>query len=249
MKTLQFDIITIFPGMFESPLNESLIKKARDKGLLEFRAHDLRDYSQDKHRKVDDYPFGGGVGMVMNVDPIVRAIEAVKQDRPSAKTLLMAPGGKPFDQDKAWELSREESLILVCGRYEGVDERVRHFVDEEISIGDYVLNGGEIPAMVIIEAVSRLVPGVVGDETSVVEESFARNLLEYPQYTRPREFREYEVPEILISGDHAKIRDWQLKEALKKTARVRPDLLKKFNLTDQDKVALPPDALAQGGLE
>lgn len=238
MKTLQIDIITIFPGMFESLFNESLISKAREKGLLEFRTHDLRDYSQNKHRNVDDAPFGGGVGMVMNADPIVRAIEAVKQDRPHAKTLLLSPGGKPFVQGRAWELSREESLILVCGRYEGIDERVRHFVDEEVSIGDYVLNGGEVPAMVVIEAVSRLIPGVVGDEASIVEESFSGNLLEYPQYTRPREFRGYEVPEILVSGDHAKIRDWQHNEALKKTARVRPDLLKKVKLTDRDKVAL-----------
>ncbi len=238
MKTLQFDIITIFPGMFESPLNESLLKRAREQRLLEIRLHNLRDYSQDKHRKVDDYPFGGGVGMVMNVDPIVRAIESVKQDRPNARTILMSPAGTPFSQEKAWELSREESLILVCGRYEGVDERVRHFIDEEISIGDYVLTGGEIPAMAVVESVARLVPGVVGDESSIVEESFSDDLLEYPQYTRPREFRGFKVPEILVSGDHSKIQDWQRQEALKKTARVRPDLLKKVKLTDQDKVAL-----------
>lgn len=239
MRTLRFDIITIFPGMFESPFNESLLSRAREKGLLDIRLHDLRDYTRDKHRKVDDYPFGGGVGMVMNVEPIARAIEAVKKDRPGSRTILFSPGGTPFSQEKAWEFSRTEGLILICGRYEGVDERVRlHFVDEEISIGDYVLSGGEVPAMALVEAVSRLLPGVVGDEQSIVEESFAANLLEYPQYTRPREFQGYKVPEVLISGDHKKIRDWQQSQALKRTAEVRPDLLKKLKLSDQDKVAL-----------
>lgn len=239
MKTLQFDIITIFPGMFTSPLDESLLKKARERGLLEFKTHDLREYSLNKHRKVDDYPFGGGVGMVMNVEPIDRAIEAVKRDRPRARTILLSPGGPTLTQEKAWELSREESLILVCGRYEGVDERVRLFcVDEELSIGDYVLAGGEVAALVVIEAVSRLVPGVLGDETSVVEESFSAPLLEYPQYTRPREFKGHEVPEVLVSGDPKKIKEWQRRAALEKTARVRPDLLKKLQLTDGDKAAL-----------
>ena len=227
MRTLRFDIVSIFPGMFESPFADSIIQRAWEEGLLDLRVHDLRDYSLNKHRKVDDTPFGGGVGMVMNVEPIARVIAAIKKEVPETRTILLSPGGRPFDQEKAWELSRLPSLTLICGRYEGIDERVRlHFVDEEISIGDYVLTGGEIPAMVLVEAISRLVRGVLGDPESVVEESFTGELLEYPQYTRPRDYQGFKVPEILVSGDHKKIRDWQKAEALKKTARVRPDLLK-----------------------
>jgi|TARA_Y100000031_G_scaffold4834_1_gene5944 tRNA (guanine37-N1)-methyltransferase len=213
--------------MFESPLNESILKRARDEGLLEITLHDLRDYTLDKHRRVDDCPFGGGVGLVMNVEPIVRAIEAVRENRPGARVILLSPGGQSFDQKMAWELSEEENLILVCGRYEGVDERVLNFVDSAVSIGDYVMAGGEVPAMVIVEAVSRLIPGVVGDESSIIEESFEGNRLEHPQYTKPREFRGLKVPEVLLSGHHRKIQDWQRKEALKKTAAIRPDLLEK----------------------
>ncbi len=228
MRTLRFDIVSIFPGMFESPFGDSIIQRARKEGLLDIRLHDLRDYSLNKHKKVDDTPFGGGVGMVMNIEPIARAITAVKKEVPDTRTILLSPGGRPFNQEKAWELSRLPSLTLICGRYEGIDERVRlHLVDEEISIGDYVLTGGEIAAMVLVEAVSRLVPGVLGDPDSIVEESFSADMLEYPQYTRPQDFQGFKVPEILVSGDHKKIRDWQRAEALKKTARVRPDLLKK----------------------
>ena len=235
MKTIRFDIITIFPEIFDSPLSASLLGKARQEGLLDFNTHDLRDYSLNKHRKVDDYPFGGGVGMVMNVEPIARAVEAVKKDRPKARSILLSPSGRPFNQKKAWELSREEEIILVCGRYEGVDERVRlHVVDEEISIGDYVLAGGEFAALVVLEAVSRLVPGVLGDERSVVEESFSDALLEYPQYTRPQEFEGHRVPEVLVSGDPKKIQSWQRQEALKKTAEVRPDLLNDQKRADHD---------------
>ena len=220
--------------MFESPFGDSIIQRAREEGLLDLRVHDLRDYSLNKHRKVDDTPFGGGVGMVMNVEPIARVVAAIKKEVPETRTILLSPGGRPFDQEKAWELSRLPSLTLICGRYEGIDERVRlHFVDEEISIGDYVLTGGEIPAMVLVEAISRLVPGVLGDPESVVEESFTDGLLEYPQYTRPRDYQGFKVPEILISGDHKKIRDWQKAEAVKKTARVRPDLLKKNKQQDK----------------
>ncbi len=214
--------------MFASPFGDSIIQRAREEGLLDIRVHDLRDYSLNKHRKVDDAPFGGGVGMVINVEPVARVIAAIKKEVPETRTILLSPAGRPFDQKKAWELSRLPSLNLICGRYEGVDERVpRHFVDEEISIGDYVLTGGEIPAMVLVEAISRLVPGVLGDPASTAEESFTDGLLEYPQYTRPRDYQGFKVPEILVSGDHKKIRDWQKAEALKKTARVRPDLLKK----------------------
>jgi len=212
--------------MFISPFSESILKRAQEEGLVEIAVHDLRDYTLDKHGRVDDYPFGGGAGMVMSVEPIDRAVEAVKQQSPGAHTILMSPAGKRFDQGKAWELAEKESLILVCGRYEGVDERVRQgVVDEELSIGDYVLSGGEIPAMAVVEAVSRLVPGVIGDEACLHEESFSQGLLEYPQYTRPREYKGFEVPDVLTSGDHKKIREWQKQEALKKTRRNRPDLI------------------------
>jgi len=228
LRTLRFDIVSIFPGMFASPFGDSIIKRAREAGLLDIYVHDLRDYSLNKHRKVDDSPFGGGVGMVMNVEPIARAITAVKKEVPETRTILLSPGGRPFDQEKAWELSRLPSLTLICGRYEGIDERIRlHYVDEEISIGDYVLTGGELPAMVLVEAISRLLPGVLGDPESVVEESFHDDLLEYPQYTRPQDYEGLKVPEILVSGDPKKIRDWQKAEAIKKTAQVRPDLLEK----------------------
>lgn len=228
MRTLRFDIVSIFPGMFASPFGDSIIQRAREAGLLDIHVHDLRDYSLNKHRKVDDSPFGGGVGMVMNVEPIARAITAVKKEVPETRTILLSPGGRPFDQEKAWEFSSLPSLTLICGRYEGIDERIRlHYVDEEISIGDYVLTGGELPAMVLVEAISRLLPGVLGDPESVVEESFHDDLLEYPQYTRPRDYEGLKVPEILVSGDPKKIRDWQKAEALKKTAQVRPDLLEK----------------------
>ena len=214
--------------MFASPFGDSIIQRAREAGLLDIHVHDLRDYSLNKHRKVDDSPFGGGVGMVMNVEPIARAITAVKKEVPETRTILLSPGGRPFDQEKAWELSSLPSLTLICGRYEGIDERIRlHYVDEEISIGDYVLTGGELPAMVLVEVISRLLPGVLGDPESLVEESFHDDLLEYPQYTRPRDYEGLKVPEILVSGDPKKIRDWQKAEALKKTAQVRPDLLEK----------------------
>ena len=214
--------------MFASPFGDSIIQRAREAGLLDIHVHDLRDYSLNKHRKVDDSPFGGGVGMVMNVEPIARAITAVKKEVPETRTILLSPGGRPFDQEKAWELSSLPSLTLICGRYEGIDERIRlHYVDEEISIGDYVLTGGELPAMVLVEAISRLLPGVLGDPESVVEESFHDDLLEYPQYTRPRDYEGLKVPEVLVSGDPEKIRDWQKAEAIKKTAQVRPDLLEK----------------------
>ena len=229
MRRLRFDILSIFPGMIESPFGDSIIHRAQKKGLLEIRIHDLRDFTLNKHRKVDDTPFGGGVGMIMNVEPIARALEAIKKDVPKARTILLSPGGKPFNQKKAGQLAHQESLILICGRYEGIDERVRlHFADEEVSIGDYILTGGEIPAMVLLETVSRLIPGVLGDSESIVEESFTGGVLEYPQYTRPRDFKGFKVPDVLVSGDPKKIRAWQKAEALKKTESVRPDLFEKI---------------------
>jgi len=214
--------------MFDSPFRESLLSKAQDNGIVEIRTHDLREYTLDKHNRVDDTPYGGGVGMVMNIEPIDRALEAVKKDRPNAYSILLSPGGYRFDQKKAWELSRKDEIILVCGRYEGVDERVSELVDEQLSIGDYVMNGGEVPAMVVVETVARLVPGVVGDEQSLAEESFSEEMLEYPQYTRPREYKGHEVPEVLLSGDHKKIEEWKRQEALKKTAKHRPDLVRRI---------------------
>ena len=228
MKTIRFDIISIFPGMFDSPFRESLLNRAQENGIVEIRTHDLRDYTLNKHGRVDDTPFGGGVGLVLNVEPIDRALEAVKKDRPKAHSILLSPGGYRFDQEKAWELSRKEEIILVCGRYEGVDERVSSLVDEELSIGDYVMNGGEVPAMVLVETVARLVHGVVGDEQSLEDESFASEILEYPQYTRPRDYKGLQVPEVLVSGDHKKIQEWKRQAALKKTAKYRPDLYKKM---------------------
>ena len=229
MRRLRFDIVSIFPGIFESPFGDSIINRAREKGLLEIRIHDLRDFTLNKHRKVDDTPFGGGVGMIMNVEPIARALEAIKKEVPNARTILLSPGGKPFNQKKANQFAHQESLILICGRYEGIDERVRlHFADEEVSIGDYILTGGEIPAMVLVETVSRLIPGVLGDSESIVEESFAGGVLEYPQYTRHRDFKGFKVPDVLVSGDPKKIRAWQKVEALKKTESVRPDLFEKI---------------------
>ena len=226
---MHIDIITIFPEMFEPVLNESIIKRAQQKKKATIRVHDLRDYTRDKHRKVDDRPFGGGSGMVLAPEPIFRAVEHIKGTRhkvQGARVILLCPQGKTLTQRTAKKILRYKRLILICGHYEGVDERVRSYlVDEEISIGDYVLTGGELPAMVLVDAVVRLIPGVLGDKNSLNFESFEGNLLEYPQYTRPADFRGHRVPAILLSGDHKKIALWRQKEALTKTRRKRPDLI------------------------
>lgn len=236
---MDFDVITIFPKMFDSPLDESIIKKAREKGLVTISVHDLRDYAEGKHRVTDDYPYGGGEGMVMKADPIVKAIKAVKNKKKDARTVLLTPQGEILNQAVIKELSEEKNLIIICGRYEGVDERIRlHYVDKEISIGDYVLTGGELPAMVLIDAIARLIPGVVGNEDSVKNDSFYSSLLDYPQYTRPPEIEGKTVPEVLLSGDHEKIRIWRRKEALKQTLKKRPDLLRAMKLTQEDKSIL-----------
>lgn len=225
---MRIDILTIFPKMFDSVLNESIVKRARIKGKVKFNIYDLRDYTDDKHRKVDDRPFGGGSGMVMRVEPIFNCLEAIKRKGKSSKIILLTPQGKRLNQDKAKKLSKLTHLILICGHYEGVDERVRSsLADEEISIGDYVLTGGELPAMVLIDAIVRLIPGVLGDKNSLNFESFEGNLLEYPHYTRPASFRKMDVPEVLVSGDHHKIEVWRRIQALKRTKARRPDLLKK----------------------
>jgi len=234
-----FDVLTIFPEIFKSPLSESLIKKALDKGLIQIRVWNLRDFTEDKHHMTDDYPYGGGAGMVMKPEPVFRAVEEIKAQTPGAQSILLTPQGEKFHQRLARELSEHKHWILVCGRYEGLDERVRlGAVDREISVGDYILNGGEIPALVFIEVISRYVPGFLGSKASVEEESFADGLLEYPQYTRPPVFREMRVPEVLLSGNHAEIQRWRRKESLRRTYLRRPDLLERARLTKEDLVYL-----------
>lgn len=225
---IRFDILSVFPGMFASPLAESLIGKARDKGLVDIRFHDIRDYATDRRRMTDDAPYGGGGGMVMKVEPIDRALETILPDRSEGLVILMTPQGEPFTQRRAEELACHPRLVLLCGHYEGVDERVReHLVDRELSIGDYVLTGGELAAMVVVDAVSRLIPGVLGNDASAAEDSFSTGILEYPHYTRPAAYRGWPVPEVLLSGNHAEIEAWRRTEALKRTLARRPDLLEK----------------------
>ena len=225
---LRFDIITIFPDMFGPVLNESILKRAQEKKKIAIRVHDLRDYTDDKkHRKVDDRTFGGGPGMLMMPQPLFDAIKAIKGRR-KARVIYTSPAGKPFSQFHAKRLSRAKNLIIICGHYEGIDERVRKLlVDEEISVGDYVLTGGEIPAMALVDAITRLIPGVLGKEESLLHESFEDNLLEGPQYTRPANFRGIKVPDVLLSGNHKTIKIWRESKALAKTKMVRPDLLDK----------------------
>ncbi|MGD0656789.1 MAG: tRNA (guanosine(37)-N1)-methyltransferase TrmD [Syntrophorhabdales bacterium] len=229
-----FTILTLFPSIFDSPLGESLIKKARDKGLLEFDIVNIRDFAHDIHRTCDDAPFGGGAGMVMKAEPIRDAMEHVDKVRGRPRYVLLTPLGRKFDQELASRFSRIDHLALVCGRYEGVDERILGLVDEEVSIGDYVLSGGEAAALVVIDAVARLVPGVLGNEASPVDESFREGLLEYPQYTRPREFLGMEVPEVLLSGNHEEIRRWRRKESIRRTILRRPDLMERFQPAKED---------------
>ena len=232
---MRFDILTLFPRMFFSPFQESILGRAIEKGLVQIRIINIRDFALDRHQVVDDTPYGGGQGMVMKVDPIARAIESVKSEDAAARVVYLTPQGRPFDQEKAQELSALAHLTLLCGRYEGVDERARElFVDEEISIGDYVLTGGELATMVVIDAISRLLPGVLGSDRSAVEDSFFNSLLEYPQYTRPFDFRGSLVPEVLLSGNHSAISRWRRKEALKRTWMRRPDLLAKADLSQED---------------
>lgn len=229
------DILTLFPNMFKGPFSESIIKRAIEKGLVSINIYNLRNWASDKHKTVDDKPYGGGAGMVMRVDVIDRALQDIKTRRQKAKVILLTPSGKLFNQKKALSLSRFSNLIFICGHYEGFDARVEKLVDEEISIGDYVLTGGELPAMVMIDTVVRLIPGVLGKEESLQEESFSKlkienskieNLLEYPQYTRPKEYSGIRVPKILLSGNHEKVAKWRLKKAIEKTKRVRPKIFK-----------------------
>jgi tRNA (guanine37-N1)-methyltransferase len=226
---MRIDILTLFPEMFPAVLGQSILKRAQDKGAVQYFIWNIRDFSQNKHKKVDDRPYGGGPGMVMTPEPVFAAIEEVeKQSSTTAKKILLTPQGAKFSQHIANELSKEAHLILICGHYEGFDERIRTGLDAtEISIGDYVLSGGEIPAMVVIDAVVRLVPGVLGDAESSRDESFSNGLLEYPQFTRPADFRGLKVPEILVSGHHGNVKQWRTEQSLIRTKNKRPDLLKK----------------------
>ena len=232
---MHFDIFTLFPGMFQGPFSESILKRAQDRGLLDIALHDIRAATTDKHHMVDDYPYGGGAGMVMKPDPIFAAIEAVHQSGP---IILLTPQGRLFNQSIARELALEERITLLCGHYEGIDERViRHLMTDEISIGDYVLTGGEIGAMIIVDAVSRLLPGVL-TEGSTDDESHSNNLLEYPQYTRPAEFRGWRVPDVLLSGNHAQINRWRRKESLRKTRERRSDLFAQVDVSSKQDVKI-----------
>jgi len=223
---MQIELLTLFPEMFSGPFTESILKRAQENGLLSLRLHDIRNYSTDKHRSVDDTPYGGGGGMVMKPGPLIEAVEAVRGADPAVPVILLTPQGRVFTQRVAQELAQHARLILICGRYEGVDERVRQtVVTDEISIGDYVLTGGELPAMVLVDAVARLIPGVLGAPWGAEEDSHAMGLLEYPHYTRPPEYRGLAVPEVLLAGDHAAIAQWRRLEAIRRTWRRRPDLL------------------------
>ncbi|MCD6153347.1 MAG: tRNA (guanosine(37)-N1)-methyltransferase TrmD [Syntrophobacterales bacterium] len=232
---MRFDILSVFPEMFQTPFGCSLIKKAIDKQLIEIHLHDIRSYTMDKHRTTDDYPYGGGSGMVMKVEPVARALDDIVPKGNNAHVVLMTPQGETFKQKIVEELSRYSQIILICGHYEGVDERIRkHLVDREISIGDYILTGGELPAMVVVDAVSRLVPKVLGNRESALFDSFSTGLLEGPQYTRPQKYRSWGVPDVILSGDHKKINEWRRKTSLKRTLMRRPDLLAKANLSEED---------------
>lgn len=225
---MRIDILTVLPQMIEGPMNCSILKKAQDKELVEIKIHDLRDYSTNKHRRVDDYPFGGEAGMVMQIEPIDNAITALKKEREYDEVIFTSPDGKTFDQQEANKMSSLKNIIILCGHYKGIDYRIReHLITKEISIGDYVLTGGELAAAVITDAIVRLIPGAIGDEQSALSDSFQDNLLAPPVYSRPADYNGLKVPDILLSGHQAKIEDWRLEQAISRTKKLRPDLLEK----------------------
>lgn len=238
---MKFNVLTIFPEMFEGPFASSMMKSAAESGVVEISIVDIREYSGDKHRTVDDYPFGGGSGMIMKCEPVFLAAEAVLngRDRSEVVTILLSPQGRVFNQDIARELAERQEITLICGHYKGVDERIReHLVDDEISIGDYVMTGGELAAMVVVDAITRLLPGVLGDLASAQTDSFYEGLIECANYTRPRNFRGHEVPEVLVGGNHEAIGQWKRRNSLRKTLERRPDLLDSAPLRDEDKRTL-----------
>jgi tRNA (guanine37-N1)-methyltransferase len=237
---MKFDIVTIFPRMIEAGVAEGVVGRAIERGVLDVKVHDLRQFTTDRHRSVDDVPYGGGPGMVMKPEPLVKAVAHIGATRgPADAVVLLTPQGTPFTQSEAERLARLGHIVLLCGRYEGMDERVRELVaTEELSIGDYVLSGGELAALVVVDAVSRLMPGVVGDEQSVAEDSFSRGLLDHPHYTRPADVGGRRVPDVLLSGHHAEVRRWRLKAALARTLERRPDLLERGTLTDEERALL-----------
>ncbi len=236
---MKFDVLTLFPAMFESPLQESILGRAIKHGRLQVQAHNLRDWASDKHQTTDDAPYGGGDGMVMKPEPVASALSQLRAENPAAKVLLMTPQGVPFTQERGKQLAAESGLIFVCGRYEGFDERIRQSqIDEEYSIGDFVLTGGELPALVMIDAIARHVPGVLGTGACAETDSFSDGLLEYPQYTRPVEFDGMRVPDVLLSGDHARIAAWRREQQLLRTLLRRPELLESAELSDGDKAVI-----------
>ncbi len=232
---MHIDILTLFPEFFASPLNQSILKRAVAGGIIQVDFINLRDFAFDRHKITDDRPFGGGPGMVLKIEPLAEAIQWARKNRPNLRVILLSPQGRLFKQHLAVELAALENLLLICGHYEGVDDRVQHYIDDEISLGDFILTGGEIPALVILDAVTRLLPGSLGDEDSAQEDSFKDNLLKGPQYTRPREFCGFSVPEILLSGDHQRIAHWRRQESVRRTWQRRPDLLQTASLTDLDR--------------
>ncbi len=242
MRRLNFEVLTLFPGTLAASLNESIMKRAREKGLLNVAVRNIRDYAEDKHKTADDSPYGGGAGMVLKPEPIFKAIEAVREEHPGEEllTIMLSPQGRLFDQKRAERIAEEKRrIVLLCGHYEAVDERVVNaLVDEELSIGDYVLTGGELAALVVIDAASRLLPGVLGDEESAYRDSFGDGLLDHPHYTRPAEYRGMKVPDVLLSGNHGDIGKWRRREELKATLVKRPDLLEKADLTKEDREIL-----------
>ncbi|MDO4855390.1 MAG: tRNA (guanosine(37)-N1)-methyltransferase TrmD [Limosilactobacillus gorillae] len=239
---MRIDILSLFPDMFDATLGQSIVGRAQDEGFLDIHVTDFRQYTTDKHRHVDDTPFGGGAGMLLQAQPIFDAMDAINKEvegtYPKGRVILMDPAGRRFDQDYAMELAQEEHLTFICGHYEGYDERIRQLVTDEASLGDYVLTGGELAAMVMVDATVRFVPGVLGNMSSPMGDSFSNGLLEYPQYTRPADFRGMKVPEVLTSGNHEKIREWRMREALKRTLERRPDLLKTAKLSREQQIIL-----------
>ncbi|MGC8855972.1 MAG: tRNA (guanosine(37)-N1)-methyltransferase TrmD [Anaerolineae bacterium] len=233
---MRFEVFTLLPEVFSPYLETSILKRARQRGLIEVHLHNLRDYTHDRHHTTDDTPYGGGGGMVMKPEPVFEAVESVLGPQAGCPVILLTPQGRLFSQSVAQELATHPQIALVCGRYEGVDERIReHLVTDEISIGDYVLTGGELPALILIDAISRLIPGVLGDPDGALDDSHASGLLEYPHYTRPPEFRGWKVPEVLLSGDHARIARWRRQQSLLRTLQRRPDLLEKAPLSEEDR--------------